>query len=152
MKSLTCNACGQTFTGPGRRRFCDDCLTEGRHRNGTYNRTDGYDLARSTVHLRLAVEAATAALELGRPAEALVELYRVEAPARTAARLAADVAAGRCGAVTDRVAHDGRVFERVRCYLKDGHYFAQRHEGDAAGVGVFQWDNPRPATATGEAA
>lgn len=99
------------------------------------------DLALTAVRYRLAIEEATAALEIGRPAAALRALRQVS-PTGLAGQLADDLTAGRCGAVTDRVAHDGQVFDRVRCYLPANHYYAQRHEGDAVGVGGFQWDEP----------
>lgn len=80
VQTLTCTKCGFDFewvmtraNGPKR---CPDCA-------GSAPRpTLHYVLAANAVNYRIAIEMATAALRMGKPAVALAALEQVEAPAR----------------------------------------------------------------------
>lgn len=89
---LTCIACGLTFARPSTRgqrpRRCPECrpLHVAEQKRSRVNRLDtntaGYRLSLAVTTYRLAIEEAACALRLGRAAEALAALDRVQAPAR----------------------------------------------------------------------
>jgi hypothetical protein len=103
VETLTCTRCGCDWQRTLRRgtkpRTCDECKSVRRPRRRVVRvpaprnplaasarrmdpTTPGYRLALSITTYRLAIEEARAALRIGRPAEALAALDRVQAPGR----------------------------------------------------------------------
>lgn len=90
LRTLTCETCGMDWQRPRVRgqqpRRCPPCAAN--HGQLKAKRLDtntaGYRLTLAVTNYRLAIEEATAALLLGKNAEALEALRRVQAPTRTA--------------------------------------------------------------------
>ena len=89
-QTLTCEQCGCDWQRPvvrGQRpRRCPSCKSVPKPLSGGGNRMDtntaGYRLAAAVTSYRLAIEEAMSALLIGKHAEALAALRRVQAPAR----------------------------------------------------------------------
>lgn len=83
---LTCGRCGMDWQRVAVRgrppRLCPSCKTTSGGRRIDTN-TAGYRVALAVTNYRLAIEEAAAALRLGKNADALAALDRVQAPART---------------------------------------------------------------------
>jgi hypothetical protein len=103
VQTLTCANCGSDWQRPtalGRRPHrCVSCRNIARSRvvraaqqptvrKGPHidPNTAGYRLAHSVTGMRLAIELATGALKIGRPAEALAHLQACQAPTRVYGR------------------------------------------------------------------